>query len=123
MKPIKFVFILLFSIILAACQDVSDIGVVIRPNTDSLAVISDSFYVETSTIPAGSIYSESDKLVLGNYTDEVYGSFKIDFLSEFRYLRDYEFEDNSSSDSLYLVMYYKTFLAILRQYKRSLFIN
>lgn len=109
MKPIKFVFILFFSIILAACQDVSDIGVVIRPSTDSLAVISDSFYVTTSTIPAGSIYSESDKLVLGNYIDEVYGSFKIDFLSEFRYLRDYEFEDNSSSDSLYLVMYYKTF--------------
>ncbi|NCC99639.1 MAG: DUF4270 domain-containing protein [Bacteroidia bacterium] len=109
MKPIKFLSILFCSIILTACQDVSDIGVVIRPSTDALAVISDSFHVETSTIPAGSIYSESDKLVLGNYIDEVYGSFKIDFLSEFRYLKDYEFEENSSSDSLYLVMYYKTF--------------
>lgn len=101
--------LVLIPFILLSCKNSGDIGVKIRPGSDSLSVMTFSFPVTTKTIPAGSIYSESDKPVLGLYIDNVYGGFKVDFLSEFRYIRNLRFEKSAESDSLYLVMYYKSF--------------
>jgi len=84
-------------------------GDAIRPAEDILVVKSDSFVLSTSTIPAEGVYSESDKPVLGYYIDNIYGGFKVDFLAEFRYIRNLTFPTGAESDSLYLVLYYKSF--------------
>ncbi len=99
----------LLPLFLVSCQDINDIGASIRPFEDIMNVKKKSFVVQTKTVPAGSIYSETTKPVLGYYTDNVFGNFQVDFLTEFRYVRNLKFESNAESDSLYLVMYYKNF--------------
>lgn len=100
--------ILLLSLFIS-CSKTSDIGHIVRPSEDAINVVTDSFILKTSTIHEEHLYSETTKPVLGHYTDNIYGEFKVDFLSEFRYVKDLTFGANAVSDSLYLVIYYKSF--------------
>lgn len=97
------------ALLLISCKKTSDIGHIVRPADDSLRVVTDSFIVKSTTIKAEHLYSETTKPVLGHYTDNIFGEFKVDFLSEFRYIRGLSFEDGATPDSLCVVMYYKTF--------------
>lgn len=99
---------ILAATLLLSCEE-SNIGVKVRPTEDNLTVATDTFCLGTKTVKSGSLYSESDKLVLGSYSDNIFGSFKVDFLSEFRYVRDLKFPNGTKGDSLFVVMYYKTF--------------
>lgn len=99
---------ILTATLLVSCEE-SNIGVKVRPIEDNLTVLTDTFRLDTKTVRAGSRYSESDKVVLGSYSDNVFGSFKVDFLSEFRYIRDLTFPSGTKGDSLFVVMYYRTF--------------
>lgn len=74
-----------------------------------MAVKTTTFNLNTKTVYSGSLYSESDKPVLGSYSDNIFGSFKVDFLSEFRYIRDLTFPSGTKGDSLFVVMYYRGF--------------
>lgn len=101
--------LVLAALLLISCKKTSDIGHIVRPAEDSLRVVTDSFVVKSSTIKAEHLYSETTKPVLGHYTDNIFGEFKVDFLSEFRYVKNLTFGANATSDSLYLVMYYRSF--------------
>ena len=101
--------LILAALLLMSCKKTSDIGHIVRPAEDSLRVVTDSFIVKSSTIKAEHLYSETTKPVLGHYTDNIFGEFKADFLSEFRYIKNLTFGANATSDSLYLVMYYRSF--------------
>lgn len=101
--------LILAALLLISCKKTSDIGHIVRPAEDSLRVVTDSFIVKSSTIKAEHLYSETTKPVLGHYTDNIFGEFKADFLSEFRYIKNLTFGANATSDSLYLVMYYRSF--------------
>ena len=101
--------LVLAALLLISCSKTSDIGHIVRPSEDSLRVVSDSFIVKSTTIKAEHLYSETTKPVLGHYTDNIFGEFKADFLSEFRYVKNLTFNSTATSDSLYLVMYYKSF--------------
>lgn len=97
------------ALLLISCKKTSDIGHIVRPSEDSLRVVTDSFIVKSTTVKAEHLYSETTKPVLGHYTDNIFGEFKADFLSEFRYIKNLTFKSGTTSDSLYLVMYYKSF--------------
>lgn len=97
------------ALLFVSCTKTSDIGHIVRPAEDSLRVVTDSFIVKSSTIKADHLYSETTKPVLGHYTDNIYGEFRTDFLTEFRYIKDLKIDASAKSDSLYVVMYYRSF--------------
>lgn len=101
--------IALLALTLVSCKKTSDIGYIIRPDDDDIAVYTDSFHLDTKTVKAESLYSESEKLVLGVYSDNIFGAYKVDFLTEFRYVKGLTFPEGAQSDSLYIVMYYRSF--------------
>jgi hypothetical protein len=101
------VILLLTSLSLISCE-ADGIGMEIQPTEDKLAVITDSFSISASSVLISNRYSESDKLFLGNYTDPIYGTSKMDFLAEFRYLNA-DFPTTAQAKSLQVVLYYKTF--------------
>lgn len=107
MKNWTGIILFLTSLILIACES-SDIGSEIQPTEDKLAVKTDSFSVSAKNVIIANRYSESDKLLLGNYEDPIYGTSRLDFLAEFRYLNA-DFPSSAKATSLKVVLYYKTF--------------
>lgn len=106
---LKFFCLSLLAVIFASCNDNNEIGMSVLPEEDAMAIVSDSFYVNVATVEVGDVYSETTKPVLGTFEDEMYGSFSVDFVSDFRYVRDFAFPDGAVCDSMYLVMYYRSF--------------
>lgn len=106
----KLFCLLLLSVFLASCEENKEIGMSVLPDEDRLAIVSDSFHINVYSEEIGDVYSETTKPVLGSYEDELFGSFSVDFLSDFRYVRDFVFPEGTVSDSLYLVMYYRSFM-------------
>lgn len=107
MKNWTGVILFLASLLLIACE-ANEIGTEIQPTEDKLSVKTDSFSVSATSALVTNRYSESDKLLLGNYEDPIYGSAKFDFLAEFRYLNA-DFPATAKATSVQVVMYYKTF--------------
>ncbi len=104
---------LLFAValLLVSCNENEELGMTVLPAEDVLSVVSDSFHIRSVVSESvGDIYSETTKPVLGTYRDELYGAFSVDFVSEFRYVNGLEFPEGTASDSLYLVMYYLSFV-------------
>ena len=103
-------FLFVISCILCFCTacEPSDIGAVLQPEEDKMVLVTDSFAIESVTCRLLNRHSESDKLELGYLVDPVYGAFKLDFLTEFRYSRD-TFPASTTDAVLQLVMYYRSF--------------
>jgi hypothetical protein len=92
---------------LIACET-SDIGSEIQPTEDKIAVKTDSFSIRAESVVLNNRYSESDKLLLGNYEDPIFGTSRLDFLAEFRYLNA-DYPSSAKATSVQVVLYYKTF--------------
>jgi hypothetical protein len=107
MKNWTGIILFLTSLLLIACE-ANEIGAEIQPTEDKLSVKTDSFSVSATSALITNRYSESDKLLLGNYDDPIFGSAKLDFLAEFRYLNA-DFPATAEAKSLQVVLYYKTF--------------
>lgn len=107
MKKWTGIILFLTSLIFAACE-ANEIGSEIQPTEDKLSVKTDSFSVSASTVFIKERYSESDKLLLGNYEDPIYGTARLDFLSEFRYVNK-DYPASAKATSVQVVLYYKTF--------------
>ena len=107
MKKWTGIILFLTSLIFAACE-ANEIGSEIQPTEDKLSVKTDSFSVSASTVFIKERYSESDKLLLGNYEDPIYGTARLDFLSEFRYVNK-DYPVTAKATSVQVVLYYKTF--------------
>ena len=107
MKNWTGIILFLTSLILIACE-ANEIGTEIQPTEDKLSVKTDSFSVSATSVLIDKRYSESDKLLLGNYTDPIYGTSKLDFLAEFRYLNA-DYPSTAKATSAQVVLYYKTF--------------
>ncbi|MBR2618712.1 MAG: DUF4270 family protein [Paludibacteraceae bacterium] len=101
---------LLLSVVLFICVacEPSDAGAVLQPEEDKMSVQTDSFHVKSTTELLQHRYSESDKVELGYVVDPIYGAFKMDFLSEFRYARD-TFPATATDATLNLVLYYRSY--------------
>ena len=107
MKNWTGIILFLTSLLLIACE-ANEIGSEIQPTEDKMSVRTDSFTVSATSALITDRYSESDKLLLGNYEDPIYGSAKFDFLAEFRYLNA-DYPSTAKATSVQVVMYYKTF--------------
>lgn len=107
MKNWTGIILFLTSLLLIACE-ANEIGAEIQPDEDKLSVKTDSFSVSAKSVLISSRYSESDKLLLGNYDDPIFGRAKLDFLAEFRYLNA-DYPSTAKAKSAKLVLYYKTF--------------
>lgn len=107
MKNWTGIILFLASLIFAACE-ANEIGTEIQPTEDKLSVKTDSFSVSATTAFIKDRYSESDKLLLGNYEDPIYGTARLDFLAEFRYLNA-DYPSTAKATSVQVVLYYKTF--------------
>ena len=126
MKNWTGILLFLTSLLLVACE-ANEIGAEIQPTEDKLSVKTDSFSVLATSSLIDSRYSESDKLLLGNYSDPIFGSARLDFLAEFRYLNA-DYPSTAKATSAKLVLYYKTFFgdstavqeAIVYQLKKPL---
>ncbi|MBO4370404.1 MAG: DUF4270 family protein [Paludibacteraceae bacterium] len=79
-----------------------------KPSSDDMSVVCDSFHVTVSSVSVDSVFSVTDKLVLGLHDDPIFGSLQVDFLAEMRYVNS-AFPDGAVADSLTLVLYYKNF--------------
>jgi hypothetical protein len=101
------IILFLTSLLFISCE-ADGIGMEIQPTEDKLSVVTDSFSISAKSALITNRYSESDKLFLGNYSDPIYGSSKMDFLAEFRYLNA-DFPATATAKSLQVVLYYKTF--------------
>ncbi len=101
------IILFLTSILLIACE-ADGIGMEVQPTEDKLSVVTDSFSLSATSELITNRYSESDKLFLGNYSDPIYGTAKLDFLAEFRYLNA-DFPTTAKAKSIQVVLYYKTF--------------
>ena len=107
MKKWTGIILFLASLIFAACE-ANEIGTEIQPTEDKVSVKTDSFSVSATTAFIKERYSESDKLLLGNYEDPIYGTARLDFLAEFRYLNA-DYPATAKATSVQVVLYYKTF--------------
>lgn len=71
-------------ILLTACDDtLTNIGSSIRPDGDDLTVKSAIFDVNSSTFLADSIYIRTSSPLLGEINDNLYGTIRSDYASEF----------------------------------------
>lgn len=107
MKNWTGIILFLASLIFAACE-ANEIGTEIQPTEDKMSVKTDSFSVSATTAFITDRYSESDKLLLGNYSDPIYGTARLDFLAEFRYLNA-DYPSTAKATSVQVVLYYKSF--------------
>ena len=80
MKNWTGIILFLASLLFAACE-ANEIGTEIQPTEDKVSVKTDSFSVSATTAFIKERYSESDKLLLGNYEDPIYGTARLDFLA------------------------------------------
>lgn len=79
--------------ILAGCNDdLSSIGTSIQPGDDTIAVFTDTFRIQATTVQLDSIYARSTSAQLGELYDPLYGNLKSDYLCQFYCPDDFQFE-------------------------------
>ena len=89
----KLLVLALAASIWAGCNDdISSVGISIQPDNDTIAVYTDTFRLEATTIQMDSIYARTTRAQLGELYDPLYGYLKADFLCQFYCPEDFEFE-------------------------------
>ncbi|HOI27500.1 MAG TPA: DUF4270 family protein [Paludibacteraceae bacterium] len=80
---LKIVFLMCLSaLLLASCKDDGQVGSLIQPEEDLLHVYSNMVNVSSSSVLVDSTLSKSSYFFLGEYTDPVFGSTKMEFISQ-----------------------------------------
>ena len=72
-----------FSILAGCNDDLSPIGTSIQPGDDTIAVYTDSFRIQATTVLLDSIYARSTSAQLGELYDPLYGNLKSDYMCQF----------------------------------------
>ncbi len=105
-----FLLVIAMTFLFVSCEDKSDdLGFLIQPSKDKITVTIDSFHVASANLFVDSIYTRASHFALGKHSDNIYGSFETDFLTQFKYVKEPAFPANATADSLSLVLYYKNF--------------
>lgn len=96
--------------VLAGCNDeLSSVGTSIQPSDDTIAVYTDTFRVEATTVLLDSIYARTTSAELGELYDPLYGNVKSDYLCQFYCPDGYQFEHTpygGTIDSVEFKIYY-----------------
>lgn len=85
MKLIAYFLALVFTaLLLLSCDDdLNKVGGSVLPEKDKIQVEADTFKVKVRTVEIDSLYAWSTTGLLGKYEDDVFGSIKSDYMSEF----------------------------------------
>ncbi|WP_297909053.1 DUF4270 domain-containing protein [uncultured Parabacteroides sp.] len=96
--------------ILAGCNDdVSSIGTSIQPGDDTIAVYTDTFRIQATTVQLDSIYARSTSAQLGELYDPLYGNLVSDYMCQFYCPNDFQFAHTpyeGKIDSVDFCIYY-----------------
>lgn len=96
--------------ILAGCNDdLSSIGTSIQPGDDTIAVYTDTFRIQATTVQLDSIYARTTSAQLGELYDPLYGNLKSDYLCQFYCPDNYRFKNTpyeGKIDSVDFRIYY-----------------
>ena len=114
----KYLFnITLFTIIallLYSCDDsLKNLGFTIQPETDRITVGTDSLFLQAKTVSVETLlpdgmFAKTNRPVLGEYKDPLFGTTKSDFVGEFYYPKGKNFPDNTTIDSVKVAVFYNS---------------
>ncbi len=107
---LKFLAALAIATTLYSCDDqTTGIGKMVT-DMDLIPTETDSYEIETSSYVPGAIFSRSNTAYLGKFTDETYGEFSSDFLTQINCPEDFEMPDKVIDISkAYLSLYYTNY--------------
>ncbi|WP_243346688.1 DUF4270 domain-containing protein [Parabacteroides sp. FAFU027] len=112
---LKYLFLALASYALFSCNDTLDqIGSILQPNSDILAVSNDTFNIESATVILDSIYAKTDIGLLGKFHDDTYGNLTCDYFGQVRCPDDFSLttkgEELLSLDSASIALQYTSYV-------------
>ncbi|MDR0686559.1 MAG: DUF4270 domain-containing protein [Dysgonamonadaceae bacterium] len=110
MKTKTFINLLIAGLILYACEDISNIGTSVQPDTDRVSIYDATIGVTAKTIRVDSVYARATKGSLGNYYDPDFGVVKAGYACEFYPsvgFVDVDGVESGNIDSIFLSMTYK----------------
>lgn len=104
MKFISYFLGLVFtaSVFIACDDDLNNVGASIIPKGDEIEVAVDTFDVKIRTIKVDSLYAWSTTGLLGKYEDDIFGSIKSDYMTEFYCYNASFLSDEAIIDSVQL---------------------
>lgn len=92
---IKYLCVLLIAALVYSCDDsTTGIGDSTIPEGDHIPAGAATYEVATRSILVDSVYARTSTAYLGRYTDEQFGEFTADFLTQFNCTDDFEFPDS-----------------------------
>lgn len=98
---------------LTSCDDdIKSIGGSLQPPNDDITIGSDTLAVLAKTHSLqDSVYSQTNRPVLGNYIDDIFGSIKSDYLCQLYFPENAKMQDNIVSiDTVQFVIDYSSYL-------------
>lgn len=109
---LAFTFALFIFAFLSCDDDLSSVGLSIRPDGDEIDVGTDTLIIKAETVSfKDSVYARTIYGMLGEYIDPIFGKIKSDYLCEFYCPEDHGFVDNVISiDSVFLRTQFTTFM-------------
>lgn len=100
-------------IVFVACDDdINQVGNSIQPDGDDIGVSTDTVVIKAKTVSLNdSVYALADSILLGNYTDPVFGKVTSDYLTELYCPENTTFPDKTISiDSTFIeVVSFRTY--------------
>ncbi len=108
MKKLFYIILIGISMLIFSCQRSTDIGYTILPEGDLLNVnITDTLTVEVHTLKTDSVVTSGvSQLLLGEYTDPIFGYSKASFVMQFSLAQFTNFKDTDIVDSVILTLPY-----------------
>jgi hypothetical protein len=110
MKTKLFISILSIGFILYSCEDFSNIGTSVQPDTDYVSIYDTTISITAKTIRVDSVYAKTVKGSLGNYYDPDFGTVNAGYACEFYPsvgFIDADKVESGKIDSMFLSMTYK----------------
>ncbi|MEI7503552.1 MAG: DUF4270 domain-containing protein [Paludibacter sp.] len=112
MKSYPIILLSLLSFLFFSCNDdLTDLGVGIRPSSDSISIGTDTFHVTTKNILVESIISRPDSFLLGSFYDEKFGTTQADIFAQLQGPIGVNFSSTPKTavaDSVKLYLYYQS---------------
>lgn len=110
-RAYKLVLFAVLALVVSSCNDTEQLGLLLQPEGDKIALRMDTFTVETQNAYVDSISAQCDtsSMALGEFYDAKYGSTKAELLVQLAPPVGYKFAPDSlnpTPDSLVLYMYY-----------------
>ncbi|MDD3479583.1 MAG: DUF4270 domain-containing protein [Paludibacteraceae bacterium] len=110
-RAYKLVLFAVLALVVSSCNDTEQLGLLLQPEGDKIALRMDTFTVETQNAYVNAISAQCDtsSMALGEFYDAKYGSTKAELLVQLAPPVGYKFAPDSlnpTPDSLVLYMYY-----------------